>query len=235
MPTLRAFFAYASSPVAIGQCITEGVRLASQRRPTTEIHTWVENDICGRPLTDPIFRKIEESDFVIADVTRLNFNVTFEIGYALGLEKRVYLVRNSSVVGDSDLANKVGIYDTLGYKEYQNEQGLTSILLEVGGDNPIPVPERLNIRSPVYILQTPSHSQVMGRIIARLKKVARLNYRSFIPGEEIRVSAVKAIDDVAESFGVVVPLLAPSAVDSEIHNLRGAFIGGLASRWMCET
>lgn len=61
-----------------------------------QLHTWEQNDICGIPLTDPIFKHIEDSEALVADITELNFNVTFEIGYAIAKRKRVFLVKNSA-------------------------------------------------------------------------------------------------------------------------------------------
>ena len=67
----------------------------------------------------------------------------------------------------------------------------------------------------------------MGRIVSRVKKV-RMNFRSFTPSEHSRLSAMEAITHVANSFGVLVPLLQPVIVDSDIHNIRAAFVTGLA-------
>jgi hypothetical protein len=67
----------------------------------------------------------------------------------------------------------------------------------------------------------------MLRIVARVKK-ARLQYRSFSPSEEMRLSAVEALQHVASSSGVLVPLLAEHMDGSEIHNIRAAFVAGLA-------
>lgn len=81
----RAFFAYPSAPQEVGQVIHAAQSALRLRCPALQIHTWQENDISGRALVDPIFHEISESDYVFADITSLNFNVTFEIGYAIGL------------------------------------------------------------------------------------------------------------------------------------------------------
>ena len=64
-------------------------------------------------------------------------------------------------------------------------------------------------------------------LVSRVKK-ARLFYRSFDPNEQPRLSAHDAIQNVAQSFGVIVPLRPDSYVDARIHNLRAAFLAGLA-------
>jgi len=43
------------------------------------------------------------------------------------------------------------------------------------------------------------------------------------------LSANDAIDQVSQSHGIVVPLLSSSSVGADVHNIRGAFIAGLAT------
>jgi len=50
---------------------------------------------------------------VAADITRLNFNVTYELGYAIGLGKRGLPLVSKALKTDEQLINRVGIYDTL--------------------------------------------------------------------------------------------------------------------------
>jgi len=60
-------------------------------------------------------------------------------------------------------------------------------------------------------------------------KKARLFFRSFDPNEQPRLSAFEAIQQVAQSYGVLLYLLPTGVKDSRIHNLRVAFLGGLAN------
>ena len=79
-----------------------------------ELVPWEANDVAGYCLTDPVLERIGSADIILADITRLNFNVTYEIGYAIGKQKRVYLVRNKALTPDDKLVREVGIFDTLG-------------------------------------------------------------------------------------------------------------------------
>ena len=226
MRVLNAFFAYASAHREVGGAIAGAVRLLTSRRDLA-IHMWEENDISGRALTDPIFEKIGTADVLVADITTMNFNVTFEVGYAIGCRKRVHLVRNANFKNDVELAGQIGIFDTLGFETYANEQELVAILTGVTGESPIPIRATPGRAAPIYLLQTPVSAQAMLAILGRIKK-SRLGFKSFIPAEEVRLSAPKAVDDVAASLGVVVPLLATAFADFNIHNIRAAFVAGLA-------
>jgi hypothetical protein len=219
-----AFVAYPSKPSEIGKCIDAVLRRLTGK---LELNPWPQNDIAGRPLVAPIFEGLSNNDFLIADITSLNFNVTYEIGYAIGIAKRAYLIRHSGIEEDLDLVKRVGIFDTLGYETYRDSDELFKKLSHPIDVTPLEINPSLDARSPLYILETPIRTEGMGHIISRVKK-ARLMYRAFTPSENSRLSAIEAIQHVANSYGVLIPLLADNIKDSQIHNMRAAFVAGLA-------
>ena len=225
MPT--AFVAYPSSPAQLSDTIERSLIIANAASRNRSYHGWPENDIAGRPITGPILSGIDQASFVVADVTFLNFNVTYEIGFAIGSGKRAYLIRNSTFNGDSDTLSKIGIFDTLGYVEYNDRDSLSALLLSDIDDAPLETSYSLDGKAPVYLLETPHRGDALGHIISRVKK-ARLQYRSFSPSEDIRMAASEAIKHVSCSYGVLVPLLSPTMRDAHIHNIRAAFVAGLA-------
>lgn len=226
MDKVIGFVAYASRPNAVAVCIREAIDLANS---TGGCHFdgWEENDIAGRPLTAPIFDGMERSNILVADITTLNFNVTFEIGYAIGAGRRLFLVRNGEYSADNEKISRIGIFDTLGYETYETAKGLARLISTVRDLKPINTTTQPNRTTPAYILETPGQGQVMTAIKSRIKK-ARLFFRSFTPGEDLRLSASEAIGHVAASYGVIVPLLSPSMRDYDVHNIRAAFVSGLS-------
>jgi hypothetical protein len=85
----------------------------------------------------------------------MNFNVTFEIGYAIGLGKRIYLTRDGNLTRDRALADRIGIFDTLGFEVYTDDQNLSDLFRAYRSDGGIPIRQTNNIKAPVYVLQTP--------------------------------------------------------------------------------
>lgn len=224
---MKAFYAYPSSMVDVTQVIHAAKSILSATRRDLELQLWKENDISGRPLTDPIFEGIANADIFIGDITAMNFNVTFEIGYAIGLGKRVYLTRDGNIPRDRGLADRIGIFDTLGFETYNDEQRLAELIKNYRLDGGIPLRPRINLKSPIYVLQTPQSNWAMIAITARIKK-ARLGYKGYLPTDDPRMSAVKAIDDISSCLGTVVPLLSTQFGDAEVHNIRAAFVAGLS-------
>lgn len=221
-----AFFAYPSNPPTIGDCV-ESAAGKVNRLGRLNIDTWPEVDNWGYPISDELLQRIAAADYLIADITRLNFNVTFEIGYAIGCQKRVLPVVNRGLVTDEDKFKEVGVLDTIGHEFYQNSDELAGLFDRPLETKPIPVVYPRDTSAPVYILSTPAYTDAMGHILGRVKK-SRLRYRSFPSSEEARLPFTTAIREVAQSIAVIVPLASAEEKNAVIHNVRAAFVAGLA-------
>lgn len=227
MSRFKALFAYSNKPDEIGETIELSLEKISIKFPLIDISSWKSLDIVGHFISTEVLSKIDESDVLVADISVLNFNVIYEIGYAIGKGKKALLVENKSLNGDSSLAREVGIFDTLGYKEYTNSVELSDFIGSANTSEPIEINYQLNTRAPVYLLDTKHKTDWSTRITARIKR-ARFTYRTFDPNESPRLSAFDAISQVAQSHGIVVPLLSKDTNGAIVHNIRGAFIAGLA-------
>ena len=225
---ISGLVAYPSEPEEIGQTILRAIDKLHTEPRFGQLVSWEENDIPGRFISGELLDRIEKGTIFIADITRLNFNVVFEIGYAIGCKKRAFLVCNDPIRPDTELIRQVGIFDTLGYSRYQNSTDLAQQLSRIDNLNGISFDIGvLNNKAPVYVLLPPLKSDIETHLIARIKK-ARLFFRSFDPQEHIRLSALEAIENVSESHGVVVSLLPSHFNFADIHNHRAAFVAGLA-------
>jgi hypothetical protein len=78
------FIAYASVLDMVGDTIEAALEIYAGRQGRDRISSWRENDIAGRFVIDPILENIAASKCLIADISILNFNVTYEVGYAIG-------------------------------------------------------------------------------------------------------------------------------------------------------
>lgn len=223
----KAFVAYASRDPAHAAVVMEGVRRANALPQPYEFHPWPFNDIAGQPLISPILENIDDSAIVVADVTFLNLNVVYEIGYAIGRKKRAVLVRCSAIEGDKALGRTTGIFDTLGSLDYADASGLASRLSAYIEERHQPFELRLDAQAMVYIVEPPTRMIDATVTISRVKK-AGYRYRSFNPDEDSRLSAPDAIRQVASSSGVVLLLQSDAVAGSDAHNIRTMFVAGLA-------
>ncbi|MEE2692384.1 MAG: hypothetical protein VX640_12670 [Pseudomonadota bacterium] len=221
----HGFVAFASSPPEIGESIRASLKMYSVI-DGIRWKSWESVSNWGQPLITPIIAEIGRSDVIIADITRLNLNVTFEVGFAIGARKAIGLVTNKAIVSDKEKYEKLGVFDTIGYKEYSNSSEFAELLQLA--------PELERIRwsqassnRQVYILEPVARTELAGYIASRVKK-ARLQFGTFVPTEETRLVALKAAEDVSSSTGVIVTLAPKDHAGNEEHNFRASFFAGLA-------
>ena len=222
------FVAYPASPPDIGATIRAALEILRSDFRREDYSGWEESDIAGRFIADPILNEIADGDLLVADVTRLSFNVTYEIGYAIGRRKRAFLIRNTAIINEDVIAREVGIYDTLGYEPYSNSRQLAVLLNGVSDVVPLASAEREPSDSPVYVVLPKIKADADIRLISRIKK-SRLQFRSFDAEEQGRLSGISAINSVSISHGVIAPLLPSDRTEARVHNLRAAFVAGLAA------
>jgi hypothetical protein len=223
----RVFVAYPSNPRQLGQTLQNVTgQIAAQR--TISIESWEDIDVPGRFISDDVLNKIDHSDLIIADITRLNFNVTFEVGYAIGKDKRVILVVNRALNPAKKEIDHLDIYDTIGYKAYENSEELRKYIYAVEDVSPLYLPEiDIDVNAPIFILDTLYKTYSSIRIISKIKK-SGIKYRSYDPIEQARLSTLEAYQNVKKSVAVVIHLLSQSSTDQYYNNLRGAFLAGLS-------
>lgn len=223
----QVFVAYPSRDESLADGILDAVRRANALPLPIVYEPWVFNDISGTPLISPILEKIDESPFVVADITYLNLNVIYEIGFSIGRSKRAFLVRHAHTGGDRDLAKVAGIFDTIGFYEYANSEELKNRLSAHIETTHLPFAPNLDRQAPVFLVEPPTREDDISVLISRIKK-ARYPYRSFNPDEDTRLSATDAIRQVAASSGIFIPFQEAAVPGSEVHNIRCMFVAGLA-------
>jgi hypothetical protein len=151
--TRQAFVAYASRDERLADVIAQGVAKANRMLgKRLRYKPWVFNDIAGNSLISPIVEGIDASKFVVADITYLNPNVVYEIGYAIGRSRRCFLIRHEGTEGDRRLAGEVGIFDTLGYDTYVDDDELANSLTAYVDPTPLPLAITLDRLAPVYVV-----------------------------------------------------------------------------------
>jgi hypothetical protein len=227
MPKQQVFVAYSSRDARLSEGIIDAVRRANALPLPVMFEPWVFNDIAGAPLISPILAKIDESPFVVADITYLNLNVIYEIGFAIGRGKRAFLVRNRTIEGDKTLVNAVGIFDTLGYHEYNSYEELKDRLCAHIEPTSIPFSTSLDSKFPIYIVEPPVRDDGINTSISRIKK-ARYPYRSFHGVDDLRMPAPETTRHVAAASGIILPFQDPATPGAMEHNIRCMFVAGLA-------
>jgi hypothetical protein len=222
-----AFFAFPSEPAELKNPILAAAELVKSN-PSISIQTWPQLPIFGAAIPDEIKAGIEKADVLICDITKPNFNVYYEVGYSVGVGKSLAPVLNASFANATTDIQKDGLFDIIGYKAYENSHGLADILVDLPSTVLIDLyGKTLNTHQPIFLLNAYYKTDFVSSIAAAIKG-SKVHYRSFDPAENPRFMIIQTISEVTASAGVVIPFLEPYVEDAERHNIRAAFLAGLA-------
>ena len=84
------FFAYPGSSPLLTETMRESAKKLGERTELS-VRTWESLRVDGRLIIGEVLRAIDGASTVVAEITDLNSNVLFEIGYALAADKHVVL------------------------------------------------------------------------------------------------------------------------------------------------
>ncbi len=226
--TSDGFFLYPAQPPIIANTIESAIQDLRIRTGSSAWLSWKDLGVSGQIIFCQVCKAIRFSRLVVADVTTLNFNLLFEIGYSVGVGIPVLPIRDTSYSKDNRSFDELGLLDTLGYLDYQNSTELSQKIRERGiPDAVISQVPALNREQPLYVTKTHVQTEGLVHLMSALKK-SGLRFRTFDPREVSRLSLHEAVKQVFSSLGVIVPLLSDARTEALVHNARCALVAGLA-------
>jgi hypothetical protein len=224
----KAVFLYPSKPVNVAVTIEGAVALLRQNQPGKKWLTWKDFRIEGQVIFCEICKRMRFTDFIAADVTTLNFNLLFEIGFAVGLGIPVAPMRDTTIITNKSEFDELGMLDTIGYVDFQNSQQLFCSIATKQPFSGLPHQvENVNYEAPVYVVKSPIDTNGSIKLFSALSK-SGLRYRVYDSREISRISILEARKQVSSSLVVAAHLLSAQRVGALVHNARCALIAGLA-------
>ncbi len=225
----EAFFIYPSQPVHLASTVRECVRQLRKYSSDDLWVCWEDLAISGQIIFCEICKAIRTAKHIVANITTMNFNVLFELGYALGLGKPVLPIRDSSYERDKKLFDDIGVFDTLGYEDFKNSSDLLSLVrTKQIYASPIHARPAPNLQQPIYYVRSPIETDGSIRLFSCLKKCYFFRLRTFDVRETPRLSLHEAYKQVLSSLSVIAHLIDPQRTGANSHNARCAFVCGLA-------
>lgn len=125
---ITAFFAY-QSPTRSGdfnnsEAIKRAISILSLKN--IRAISWEDLSNSGKLVNTEILKVIDESEYFVADLTHLNFNVMFELGYAIGKKKYIIILLNKGIEGAAANYHSTDILRQIGYTEFSNAQDIVA-------------------------------------------------------------------------------------------------------------
>lgn len=235
MDTLpKCFVAYPASPAARAETVENAIELIGHNG-VVEIVGWKSLFPGGRPIITRILEEIRECKCFIADLTELNPNVLFELGYAIAHRKRVWILLDVSMERAKLEFNRFQLFTTVGYNGASNSRkivegffndqpyldgtNLFEDLLERG---------RKPIRPTLVYLKAQEATEASNRLT---RKISTTEIASIIddPAEIANQPLSWYINRIDAASAAVCHLLSSGHSNWQANNAKQAFAAGLAA------
>lgn len=230
------FFAYASLPPSIPETIKAAIETINKSQ-VVEMISWETLSISGRYIIQQICDTIDDSDFFCADITTINPNVMFEIGFAIGRDKRVWLIRDDSYADPKGEFEQLRLLTTVGYLSYTKAE---DIIKGFFADRPHETLESTIFRESIDPLLGPSDGiDPVLYLLSRHETESSVRVSSVLD----RLLLKPVLDDPRESSvqplywygqkslnapGILAHFLSQQRIGCKITNARYALVSGLA-------
>lgn len=222
-----AFFIYPSYPAHLASTIKECVLTQQKEAGNRSWLSWEDLSVGGKIIFCEVCKAIRGSQLIVANITDLNFNVLFELGYAIGLGKPVLPVRDATYETSKKQFDEIGIFDTLGYEQFTNSINLHETIKKYEKSDAIFSLTEINRNQPVFFMKSPIDNDGSVKLFSILKK-SWLKFRTFDSRETPRLSLHDAYKQTLSSIAVVGHLIDPNRTGAIVHNARVAFVCGMA-------
>src|SRR4030042_5228367 len=117
----RCVVAYPSTPAALSETVEEAIKALRQGQ-VVDIIGWKSTSVSGKFIITEICKAIDESEIFICELTDLNHNVLFELGYAIARNKRIWVILDPSIERSKSDYKKFKLLTTIGYTPYLNSR-----------------------------------------------------------------------------------------------------------------
>lgn len=229
------FFAYPSTPESISEIVHTAVEEVNRKKQVF-IKTWEQCRVGGKVIIHELCREIAVANLFCADLTGMNANVMFELGYAIAKNKRIWLVLDTSQLDTKTHFEQLRILTTVGYAEYCNSEDLLSRFFK---DTPYADLDDTIVKQVV----APSIASGTREILLYLKskydneasiRISRSLQQCPIPliTDDPNEAAVQSlawyVQQIFSAIGVICHLTSPEREGARLPNARHALVAGMA-------
>lgn len=198
---------------------------------------WELLAVGGKLVIAEVLNAIAAADVSVFEVSDLNQNFMFELGYAIGAERRIFLLRDPTDEAGERRWKQVRVLTSIGYSPYSNSE---DIRVAFARETPYLSEETVYQQSIAASLQptlfkslfyvASPHNSEAERDLRRRVNQEQKNGLSIVV-DDATESSVQSLgwygQQIYASAAAVVHFLSPRRTGSEIHNARSALISGL--------
>ena len=230
-----AFFAYGSENPTCGEFIETAIKEINNSGHPVNIKSWKAFSIAGNFLISSILREIENSDLFCCDITNLNENVLFELGFAIAKNKPIWIIQDVTIVESFQRYKEFILLNNVTYINYTSSKHIVEHFLHQK--------QYLSKKPLLESLPIDSTGNEEKSILFYLKSQIDQNYNQYIVSTINEQKIPALIDDSSENRispiswylrnlyripSILVEFSAAGRSNYQIHNAKCSLIAGLA-------
>jgi len=200
-----------------------------------KIFRWEELSVSGKIVSTDVFNKIKSCDKFACDLTYLNHNVLFELGFAIAQKKKLKIFLNPNIIDAKKNYSNLKILKNIGYKEFLNANDIIkelqkptlqeeSLLLI---EKIIPGYKSIEIDKDIFLINIKNKNQAA----IEVEEYLSIEYNKFITNnaDEISYQPLKwYINSILRAKIVLLHMVGNESVEFKDTNAEYSLYAGLA-------
>lgn len=235
MKKVKCFFAYPSKPPSHSEIIETAIEELDNGQVVNVIG-WKKTSTTGKFIIIEICKEIDRCDLILFDLTNLNNNVLFELGYAVARDKRIFIFLDPSIEKAKSDFDKFNL-TTIGYSPYSNTRDIIEAFYKEEPYNDLKntlyrqsvksIIKQSHRTSTLLYLKSEIETESSIRLSRRISK-SKIKHVTDDP-QEVRIHPLSwYVGEVTSSFFVIAHFLAQDRTGRKLHNAKISFISGMA-------
>jgi len=237
MKNIKCFFAYPSQTLSHAEIIEQAIKELNKGK-VVEVKGWKEISATGKFVIIEICKQIDSCNLFLCDLTNLNNNVLFELGYAVARNKRIFIFLDTNIEEAIKDFKKFNLLTTIGYSQYSNTREIVEAFYKEKPYEDLKstlysqviesvINKQSKRFSTIFYLKSEIETEASLRLSRRVQD-SKIRYVTDDP-KEVRMQPLSwYIEEVTNSFCVIAHLLAQDHKGCKQHNAKISFISGLA-------
>ncbi len=231
----NVFFAYGSETPSCGEFIEVAIKEINFSGHPVFIKSWKSMSVGGQFIISSILKEIENCDMFCCDITNLNENVLFELGFAIARKKPIWIIQDISIANSYQRYKEFILLNSIGYVNYTSSKNIV--------DSFLTQKEYLLRKSLLDKLPVDDSPSSDKKLLFYLKSQIDQNYNQYIVNAIELHKIPVLIDDSNENKlfpiswylsnliripAVLIEFSGVDRVNYQIHNTKSSLIAGLA-------